>query len=261
MPHLELTYPRPDIAVLTLNRPEKLNALYYELVEELHATLDDIARQQRLPGRGAHRGGARILLGSGPDRPEPGQRGRRHGVPAVGHALAGTHRQPHRADSPAPAAGDRGGQRSRLRRWLRHRAGLRHPARVRVRAVLHAVHQARPRRLRHRGQLHAATHHRRGPGVRPDPDRARRRRRRGAAVGHRLAVVRRIGRSTTRWRSPKRSAATANSGWSRPSRCCGRTSKRRAWRRRCMWRTAARSWRRPAGRWPRLHEAFRHRQR
>src|SRR5215475_7212291 len=42
MPHLELTYPRPDIAVLTLNRPEKLNALNYALVEELHAALDDI---------------------------------------------------------------------------------------------------------------------------------------------------------------------------------------------------------------------------
>jgi enoyl-CoA hydratase/carnithine racemase len=42
MPHLELTYPRPDISVLTLNRPEKLNALSYELVEELHATLDGI---------------------------------------------------------------------------------------------------------------------------------------------------------------------------------------------------------------------------
>jgi enoyl-CoA hydratase len=42
MSHLEVNYPRPDIAVLTLNRPEKLNALNYELVEELHAALDSI---------------------------------------------------------------------------------------------------------------------------------------------------------------------------------------------------------------------------
>jgi enoyl-CoA hydratase len=42
MPHLELTYPRPDIAVLTLNRPEKLNALNYALVEELHAAIDEL---------------------------------------------------------------------------------------------------------------------------------------------------------------------------------------------------------------------------
>ena len=42
MPQLELTYPRPDIAVLTLNRPEKLNALSYELVQDLHAALDGI---------------------------------------------------------------------------------------------------------------------------------------------------------------------------------------------------------------------------
>ena len=42
MPHLELTYPRPDIAVVTLNRPEKLNALDHELVDDIHHALDEI---------------------------------------------------------------------------------------------------------------------------------------------------------------------------------------------------------------------------
>lgn len=43
MPHLELTYPRPEIAVVTLNRPEKLNALSSELVDSLHAAIGDVA--------------------------------------------------------------------------------------------------------------------------------------------------------------------------------------------------------------------------
>ncbi|MCV7189830.1 enoyl-CoA hydratase/isomerase family protein [Mycolicibacterium thermoresistibile] len=42
MPVLESRYPSPDIAIVTLNRPEKLNALSYELVEQLHETLADI---------------------------------------------------------------------------------------------------------------------------------------------------------------------------------------------------------------------------
>ncbi|MGK2865730.1 MAG: enoyl-CoA hydratase/isomerase family protein [Mycobacterium sp.] len=42
MPSLELTHPRNEIAVITLNRPEKLNALSSALVEDLHSTLDTI---------------------------------------------------------------------------------------------------------------------------------------------------------------------------------------------------------------------------
>ncbi len=42
MPHLELSRPRPDIAVITLNRPDKLNALNYGLVEDLHQSPEDV---------------------------------------------------------------------------------------------------------------------------------------------------------------------------------------------------------------------------
>jgi 1,4-dihydroxy-2-naphthoyl-CoA synthase len=42
MSHLELTRPRPDVAVITLNRPDQVYALNFYLVEELHQTLEDI---------------------------------------------------------------------------------------------------------------------------------------------------------------------------------------------------------------------------
>ncbi|WP_460355229.1 enoyl-CoA hydratase/isomerase family protein [Mycobacterium sp. ZZG] len=40
---VEVTHPRPEISVVTLNRPDKLNALSHELVAGLHAVLDGLA--------------------------------------------------------------------------------------------------------------------------------------------------------------------------------------------------------------------------
>ena len=40
---VELSNPRPGITQITLNRPDKLNAMTTELVEGLHSALDDIA--------------------------------------------------------------------------------------------------------------------------------------------------------------------------------------------------------------------------
>lgn len=72
---LEVTYPRPEIAVLTLNRPDRLNALSYELVEDLHSTLDALAvdngcRVVVLTGAG--RGFCSGLDLSAPSPPEAG---------------------------------------------------------------------------------------------------------------------------------------------------------------------------------------------
>lgn len=44
---IEIEHPRPEVALLRLNRPEKLNALSWELVEELHAALDALDRDNR----------------------------------------------------------------------------------------------------------------------------------------------------------------------------------------------------------------------
>src|ERR1700712_4365879 len=43
MSAVERTSPQPGVALLTLNRPEKLNAMTTELVQGLHAHFDDIA--------------------------------------------------------------------------------------------------------------------------------------------------------------------------------------------------------------------------
>jgi enoyl-CoA hydratase len=47
MPTVLVSEPQPGVTQLTLNRPEKLNAMNAELIEELHQALDDIAGDRR----------------------------------------------------------------------------------------------------------------------------------------------------------------------------------------------------------------------
>jgi enoyl-CoA hydratase len=44
MATITLDRPRPEVVVVTLDRPERLNALTFELVDELHGVLDDVDR-------------------------------------------------------------------------------------------------------------------------------------------------------------------------------------------------------------------------
>jgi len=46
MANVEVSRPAEGVTQLTLNRPEKLNALTYDLVAELHAALDQVDRDQ-----------------------------------------------------------------------------------------------------------------------------------------------------------------------------------------------------------------------
>jgi 1,4-dihydroxy-2-naphthoyl-CoA synthase len=43
----EIEHPKPSVAILRLNRPQSLNALSWELVEELHTALDEIDRNNQ----------------------------------------------------------------------------------------------------------------------------------------------------------------------------------------------------------------------
>lgn len=43
MPTVDIERVRPEVALVTLNRPERLNAMSHELVADLHAALDEVA--------------------------------------------------------------------------------------------------------------------------------------------------------------------------------------------------------------------------
>jgi enoyl-CoA hydratase/carnithine racemase len=106
--HTILVRPEGAVTVITLNRPERLNALNRTMIAELHAVLDDAARDGRtralvLTGAGrAFCAGADLSDPGGPGgllpeaSPESKRQGLRHGIHPLILAI-------HRADLPVIA--------------------------------------------------------------------------------------------------------------------------------------------------------------
>jgi enoyl-CoA hydratase len=85
MSDIEVQRPSSSITVLTLNRPEKLNALSFDLVEEFHAALDEIsadnsARVVVLTGAGRGFCSGLDLTAIGPSPAAAGTKGPRSGM-------------------------------------------------------------------------------------------------------------------------------------------------------------------------------------
>jgi enoyl-CoA hydratase len=106
---------RPGVALITLNRPERLNAMSYELVTDLHAALDDAAALDACrvivitgAGRGFCAGLDLKGVGTPPGveglgRPQAGLTGQQHIARLIPHLRS--LRQPVIAAVNGPAAG------------------------------------------------------------------------------------------------------------------------------------------------------------
>ena len=204
--------PELATATLTLDRPEKKNALSAHLRDEVTAALAELADDDADLERRPHRRGRRVLRRVRSRRVRPGRRGRRLRRGALGEQRPVP---PRAADVPAPA--DRSRQRPGPRRRLRPRGLLRRAHRRRHRPLRPSGVHLRRRRLRP-----APRARRRRGGPRPVPDRPADRRRRGAAAapGHRGRA--RAPSSTRRWpRSPLASPP-------RRAPCCCAPRRRRS---------------------------------
>ena len=115
------------VALLTINRPEVLNALSTEILEELYSEVTDLARDNSVGAIVLTGAGDRAFI-AGADIAELADEDAARG-PRLRRARPG-HRAPPRDDAQAD---DRRGQRLRARRRLRDGAGLRHPALLRER--------------------------------------------------------------------------------------------------------------------------------
>ena len=157
------------VAVLTMNRPERRNAMSGEMIAGLRAALADCRDRRRRPLRGAHRRRRRLLRRRRREGHGRGQRSRRGGPDvrrARSTASASTSGPPPACSttcrsrpsprSPAPAAG--AGHVAR--------PGLRPARRGRRRDADHGVRQGRLLgRLRRHVVPHPPRRRRQGPGA------------------------------------------------------------------------------------------------
>jgi len=162
---------RPSVDVITLDRPERLNAMNHELVADLHSALDQVrddndCRVVILTGAGRGFCAGLDLKGSGSapgtdglGRPQTGLRSQQHIAELVPKLR--NLRKPVIAAVNGPAAG--GGLALALASDIRIAAES-----ARFKRCLRAHRSVR---VRHRGQLAAAPADRRISGLRADADR------------------------------------------------------------------------------------------
>jgi enoyl-CoA hydratase len=101
---VDMASPRPGVTVVTLDRPDRLNAMSYELVADLHAAFDAIRRDRSIRVvvlTGAGRGfcaGLDLKDGAAVPRPEGNGNGDGDGAgdaPSMGRVEAGMATQQH----------------------------------------------------------------------------------------------------------------------------------------------------------------------
>jgi len=90
MSTVRIDRPTPDVSVVTLNRPKQLNAITFELVDDLHAALDAVDRDNTcrvviLTGEGRGFCSGLDLKSIGPSSISTGLSGARAGMRSQEH--------------------------------------------------------------------------------------------------------------------------------------------------------------------------------
>ena len=171
------------VLTLTLNRPERLNALNAALIEALSAGIKRAGGGGRMPRGSDHRRRPRLLRRGGPREPRVCSRR----SPARPRRSARKRPQPADPRDPQPAeAGRLRSQRPGGRGGRQYRACLRHRAGGEIGPVSAGVRPHRPHSGRGRHFCAAAAHWRRARSGADDAGRADRRRA-GPGRGHDLS--------------------------------------------------------------------------